>query len=86
MAVVAALDAFPGWAATPPHMRARVLFRFRDLVERDLDRLAAIITVEHGKVLADQGRAHPQAGRGGVRLRHSPIAQRRVLGAGRHSN
>ena len=53
MAVAAALKAFPGWAATPPHVRARVLFRFRDLVERDLDRLAAAITAEHGKVLSD---------------------------------
>jgi len=52
-AVDAAAAAFPAWAATPPHMRARVLFRFRDLVERETDRLAAIITAEHGKVLSD---------------------------------
>jgi malonate-semialdehyde dehydrogenase (acetylating) / methylmalonate-semialdehyde dehydrogenase len=52
-AVGAALEAFPAWAATPPHVRARVLFRFRDLIERDLDRLAAIITAEHGKVHSD---------------------------------
>ncbi len=52
-AVAAATAAFPGWAATPPHVRARVLFRFRDLVEQDLDRLAALITAEHGKVLSD---------------------------------
>jgi malonate-semialdehyde dehydrogenase (acetylating)/methylmalonate-semialdehyde dehydrogenase len=52
-AVQAAAAAFPAWAATPPHMRARVLFRFRDLVERETDRLAAIITAEHGKVLSD---------------------------------
>jgi malonate-semialdehyde dehydrogenase (acetylating)/methylmalonate-semialdehyde dehydrogenase len=51
--VKAAAAAFPGWAATPPHLRARVLFRFRDLVEREGDRLAAIITAEHGKVLSD---------------------------------
>ena len=53
MTVRAALGAFPDWAATPPHVRARVLFRLRDLIERDLDRLAAIITAEHGKVLSD---------------------------------
>jgi malonate-semialdehyde dehydrogenase (acetylating)/methylmalonate-semialdehyde dehydrogenase len=52
-AVQVAVAAFPAWAATPPHMRARVLFRFRDLVERESDRLAAIITAEHGKVLSD---------------------------------
>ena len=50
-AVAAAHEAFPSWSATPPHVRARILFRFRDLVERDLNRLAAIITAEHGKVL-----------------------------------
>ena len=53
LAVEAALAAFPKWAATPPHVRARVLFRLRDLIERDLDRLAAVITAEHGKVLSD---------------------------------
>ena len=52
-AVAAASAAFPDWAATPPHVRARVLFRFRDLVERDVDRLAALITAEHGKILSD---------------------------------
>lgn len=52
-AVRAAEVAFKGWSVTPPHVRARVLFRFRDLVERDMDRLAAIITAEHGKVLSD---------------------------------
>ena len=52
-AIEAAAKAFPAWAATPPHIRARVLFRFRDLVDRNTDRLAALITSEHGKVLSD---------------------------------
>ena len=52
-AVASALAAFEGWSATPPHVRARVMFRFRDLLERDRDRLAAILTAEHGKVLDD---------------------------------
>lgn len=52
-AVTAAATAFPAWSATPPHIRARVLFRFRDLVEQHSDRLAALITAEHGKVLSD---------------------------------
>src|SRR5437899_7650827 len=52
-AVEAAAAAFPGWAATPPHMRARVLFGFRDLVERESDPLAAIVAAEHGRVVAD---------------------------------
>ena len=52
-AVRAAADAFEAWADTPPHVRARVLFRFRDVVETQRDRLAEILTSEHGKVLAD---------------------------------
>jgi malonate-semialdehyde dehydrogenase (acetylating)/methylmalonate-semialdehyde dehydrogenase len=49
----AAAAAFANWSATAPHVRARVLFRFRDLMERNIDRLAAIITAEHGKILSD---------------------------------
>src|SRR6266567_2956683 len=52
-AVDAALAAFPQWAAFPPLRRARILKRFRELMERDLTRLARIITSEHGKVLSD---------------------------------
>src|SRR5271163_4746814 len=52
-AVEAASAAFPKWAAFPPLRRARILNRFRDLLERDQARLAAIITSEHGKVLSD---------------------------------
>jgi malonate-semialdehyde dehydrogenase (acetylating)/methylmalonate-semialdehyde dehydrogenase len=53
LAVRAAVAAFPAWAATSPHVRARVLFRLRDIIEANLDRLAALITAEHGKVLSD---------------------------------
>jgi malonate-semialdehyde dehydrogenase (acetylating) / methylmalonate-semialdehyde dehydrogenase len=52
-AVKAAAAAFPAWAATPPLVRARVLFKFRELMERDNDALARMITDEHGKVLSD---------------------------------
>jgi alcohol dehydrogenase class IV len=52
-AVAAALRAFAGWAATPPPRRAALLFRFRELLVRDADRLAAIVTAEHGKTLED---------------------------------
>ncbi len=52
-AVRAAAAAFPGWAATPPLTRARVLFKFRELLEREADAMARIITDEHGKVLSD---------------------------------
>ncbi|HZY04499.1 MAG TPA: CoA-acylating methylmalonate-semialdehyde dehydrogenase [Anaeromyxobacteraceae bacterium] len=52
-AVAAAKAAFRPWAETSPLKRARVMFRFKELVERDQDRLAAMITSEHGKVLSD---------------------------------
>jgi malonate-semialdehyde dehydrogenase (acetylating)/methylmalonate-semialdehyde dehydrogenase len=52
-AVAAAQKAFRPWAETSPLKRARMMFRFKELVERDLDRLAAAITAEHGKVLSD---------------------------------
>jgi len=52
-AVAAARAAQPGWAATNPQRRARVLFRFKELVERDMDALARLLSSEHGKVVAD---------------------------------
>jgi malonate-semialdehyde dehydrogenase (acetylating)/methylmalonate-semialdehyde dehydrogenase len=52
-AVSAAAEAFLTWSQTPPLKRARVMFRFKELIERDMDKLAALITREHGKVLAD---------------------------------
>jgi len=52
-AVQSAQRAFPAWADTPPLRRARVMFRFRELLERHHDELAALITREHGKVFDD---------------------------------
>lgn len=52
-AVAAASAAFPEWSAQPPLRRARVLFRFREIYERRLDEVAALITREHGKVFSD---------------------------------
>lgn len=52
-AVAAASAAAPGWADTAPLKRARVLFKFRDLIEKHHDELAATITREHGKVFSD---------------------------------
>jgi malonate-semialdehyde dehydrogenase (acetylating)/methylmalonate-semialdehyde dehydrogenase len=51
--VAAAQAAFPAWAATPPLRRARVMFKFKELIERDLDQLARVISSEHGKVVSD---------------------------------
>lgn len=52
-AVDAAEKAFPGWAATNPQKRARVLFKFKELVEKDMDNLAKMLSSEHGKILPD---------------------------------
>src|SRR3546814_15625138 len=52
-AVAAAEAAQPGWAATNPQRRARVLFRFKELVKRELEALAHLLASEHGKVVAD---------------------------------
>ncbi len=52
-AVAAAAAAWPAWAATPPLRRARVMFSFKETLERASKRLAAIITAEHGKILSD---------------------------------
>ena len=52
-AVQAASDAQVGWGATNPQRRARVLFEFKRLIERDMNKLAEILSSEHGKVVAD---------------------------------
>jgi malonate-semialdehyde dehydrogenase (acetylating)/methylmalonate-semialdehyde dehydrogenase len=52
-AVKAASAAQPGWAAINPQRRARVMFEFKRLVEARMDELAALLSCEHGKVLAD---------------------------------
>ena len=52
-AVAAARAAQPAWAATNPQRRARVMFRFKELVEANMDSLALMISSEHGKVVAD---------------------------------
>jgi malonate-semialdehyde dehydrogenase (acetylating)/methylmalonate-semialdehyde dehydrogenase len=52
-AVQAARRAFPAWAETPALRRARVMFRFKELLEKHHDEMARLITGEHGKVLED---------------------------------
>jgi malonate-semialdehyde dehydrogenase (acetylating)/methylmalonate-semialdehyde dehydrogenase len=52
-AVHAAQEAFAGWSRTPVLRRARVMFRLKELIERDRAEIAALITQEHGKVLHD---------------------------------
>ncbi|WP_290786078.1 CoA-acylating methylmalonate-semialdehyde dehydrogenase [Halomonas sp.] len=52
-AVAAAQAAFPAWADTPPIRRARVMFKFLQLLNEHKDELAEAITKEHGKVFTD---------------------------------
>lgn len=52
-AVASAQAAFPAWADTPPIRRARVMFRFLELLNKNKDKLAHMITAEHGKVFTD---------------------------------
>ena len=52
-AIAAAEAAFPAWRDTPPVKRARIMFRFKQLLEEHADEIVALITDEHGKVLDD---------------------------------
>ena len=52
-AVQIAAEAQPAWAATNPQRRARVLMKFVDLLNRDMDKLAEALSREHGKTLPD---------------------------------
>nr|WP_295741827.1 CoA-acylating methylmalonate-semialdehyde dehydrogenase [uncultured Acidocella sp.] len=52
-AIAAAAAAFPAWAATPPLRRARIMFKFKDLLETHAKELAELISSEHGKVFSD---------------------------------
>ncbi len=60
-AVAAAKKAFPAWRDTPPMVRARTLFRFRQLLEEHFEELAATVTREHGKTL-DESRGSVRRG------------------------
>lgn len=52
-AVSAARAAFTEWSKTPIMKRARIMFKLKELIERDRAEIAALITQEHGKVLHD---------------------------------
>ena len=60
-AVRAAAAVLPDWSETPAVERARVMFRFRELLHGHFDELAALVTREHGKTLAE-ARAEIQRG------------------------
>jgi malonate-semialdehyde dehydrogenase (acetylating)/methylmalonate-semialdehyde dehydrogenase len=60
-AVQAAGRAFAGWSETPPVARARVMFRFKQLLEDHFEEIARIVTTEHGKTL-DESRGSVRRG------------------------
>ena len=60
-AVQAAAAAFPGWSETPPVIRARALFTFKQRLEDHFEEIARIVTTEHGKTL-DESRGSVRRG------------------------
>jgi malonate-semialdehyde dehydrogenase (acetylating) / methylmalonate-semialdehyde dehydrogenase len=52
-AIAIAEAAQPAWAAINPQRRARVMFKFLELVQKEYDRLAKLLSSEHGKTIAD---------------------------------
>ncbi len=52
-AVASAKKAFETWSNKPPLLRARVLFKFKELIEKNSEELTKIIVSEHGKVFED---------------------------------
>ncbi len=53
LAIQNASDAQKKWATTPPLARSRVMFKFKELILRDMEKLALELTNEHGKILSD---------------------------------
>eukprot|EP00245_Coleochaete_scutata_P001493 TRINITY_DN1182_c0_g1_i2.p1 TRINITY_DN1182_c0_g1~~TRINITY_DN1182_c0_g1_i2.p1 ORF type:complete len:559 (-),score=111.12 TRINITY_DN1182_c0_g1_i2:182-1858(-) len=52
-AVMAAKEAYPKWRNTPVTARARIMFKFQELIRRDFDKIAELVTLEQGKTLQD---------------------------------
>ena len=60
-AIESAKKALPGWKKTPAAKRAQIMFRFRELIIENTDKLAEMLSSEHGKTLED---ARGSIGRG----------------------
>src|SRR5688572_30558910 len=52
-AIASAEKAFPAWRATPPLKRARVMSKLKNLLDMHAEKIAGLLTAEHGKVAAD---------------------------------
>tara|TARA_R110001583_G_scaffold9433_3_gene44749 strand:- start:9175 stop:10692 length:1518 start_codon:yes stop_codon:yes gene_type:complete len=53
LAIASAQAAFPAWRNTPPLKRARIMFRFKELLEENRDKICHLLGKEHGKILHD---------------------------------
>ena len=53
LAVQAARRAFPGWSGTPIKERVQVFYRYKSLLEKHIDELAALVTEENGKIASE---------------------------------
>jgi len=53
LAVQKAKQAFTDWGRKPPAQRARIIFKFKELIEKNLDEITKLIVSEHGKVYED---------------------------------
>ncbi len=51
VAVKAAQEAFPAWSETPPAQRIQYLFKMKELMQKNFEEIAKLVTVEHGKAL-----------------------------------
>ena len=52
-AIAAAQAAYPAWRNTPPAKRAKIMFRFKQLLEDNAEKICALIGEEHGKISHD---------------------------------
>ncbi len=76
-AIASAEKAFPAWRNTPPLKRARVMSKLKVLLEENADKIAAMITAEHGKVLND---AHGELQRGIENVEYASYAPELLKG------
>ncbi|MCW5238614.1 CoA-acylating methylmalonate-semialdehyde dehydrogenase [Verminephrobacter eiseniae] len=76
-AIASAQAAFPAWRNTPALKRARVMSRLKGLLEDNAAQIAALITAEHGKVLAD---AHGELQRGIENVEYASYAPELLKG------
>ena len=76
-AIASAEAAFPAWRNTPPLKRARVMSKLKVLLEENADKIAQLITAEHGKVLND---AHGELQRGIENVEYASYAPELLKG------